>query len=102
MANRTEELSGIEGEGVAPKKIKRLDNAINAWRSHVTERMDILEKEVAARDKVVAIMHEEGLTSYPYWITDDEKKLVVLDSTEKLMMKKASDGEPSETDVDDD
>lgn len=100
MANRTEELPGVEGEGVSPKKIKRLDNAINAWRSYMTERMDVLEKEVEARNKVVSIMHEEGVTSYPYWVTDDEKKMVVLDSTEKLKLKKAEDAEELENEND--
>jgi hypothetical protein len=96
---KTEELSGMEGEGVTPKKIKRLENAIEKWRGYVTQRMAVLESEVEARDNVIAIMHAENLTKYPYWIDDEVQKVLVLDSTEKLKLKKpeasedADDGE---------
>ena len=101
MAAKTEELPGVEGEGVSVKKIKRLDNAITAWRGFVEERMALTESEVAARDKVVSIMHEEGITKYPYWASDDEQKLVVLDKTEKLKLKNAASAEADESGKDD-
>jgi hypothetical protein len=97
---KTEDLEGIQGEGVSPKKIKRLDTAIASWRGFVTDRMDALEKEIEARDKVLNIMHAENLTLYPYWISDDEKRNVVLDRTEKLKLMKAKDGEPELEDAD--
>src|SRR5580700_1466356 len=95
---KTEELPGVEGEGVGPQKnIKALDNAVADWRSKVAERMALTEKEVEARNKVVSLMHKHNLTKYPYWETDDEKKLLVLDSTEKLKLTKAVEAEESET-----
>ena len=90
MAAKTEELPGVEGEGVSVKKIKRLDNAIATWRDNVTNRMSWTEKEVASRDKVMVIMHEEGVRKYPYSESDDEQKIVELDMSEKLKFKNAA------------
>lgn len=94
----------MTGEGIAPKKIKRLDNACDRWRELIAQRQAVLEEEVKARDKVVAIMHEEGIVCYPYFVDDDTRKLLILDSTEKLKLKKAEEtgSEPSDTDVNDD
>ena len=86
---KTDEIPGIEGEGVSPKKIKKLDNAIEKWRSFVGQRMAVLESEIEARNNVVAIMHAENLTKYPYWEDDETQKVVILDTTEKLKLKKA-------------
>ena len=100
---KTEELPAMEGDGVGPqKKIRRLDNAIAAWRENVTNRMSWTEKEVESRDKVMTILHEEGIQRYRYQESDDEVKFVELDSTEKLKYKNASVPEASETDVNDD
>lgn len=95
---KTDDLEGMTGAGVAPKKIKRLDNAIEKWRAIVEERMALTESEVDARDKVIEIMHEESVKSYPYWTSDDEQRLVVLDSTEKLKLKKAGTAEVKDGD----
>jgi hypothetical protein len=98
---RTEELQGIEGEGVAPKRIKRLDNAVEKWRSIVADRQALTEKEVEARDKCVEIMHQEGLKTYRYWDSDDDQKDLVLIGAEKLKLQKIKDvAEGSETDAD--
>lgn len=100
---KTDDLPEMTGDGVAPKKIKKLDNAIEAWRGFVEKRMELTESEVAARDKCIFIMHAEGLTKYPYWVSDDEQKLLVLESNEKLKLKNAvfDDGETADdTDVD--
>lgn len=86
----TDELPGVEGPGVSPKKIKRLDNAIANWRENVTNRMALTEKEVASRGKVMLIMNEEGVAKYTYQESDDEQKIVELDKTEKLKFKNAA------------
>lgn len=90
----------MEGEGVAPKKIKRLDNAIAAWRSIVEQRMNLTENEVVARDKVQTIMQEEKLTKYPYWVDDETQKDVVLDETVKVKMTKHKDNGDADADLD--
>jgi len=93
----TQDLPGVEGEGVADRKIKSLDNAIADWRDAVKRRMALTEEEVAASAKVVDLMHKNALTTYPYYDDDDEKKNVVLEGTEKLRMKKVkAAAEPSE------
>jgi hypothetical protein len=100
---KTEELSGMEGEGIAVKKIAALDKAVETWRAYVEQRMSLTEKEVEARDKCIALMHKHNVVCYRYWISDEEQKLLVLDSTEKLKLKKADAAdEPSKTDVEDD
>lgn len=95
---KTDELPGVEGEGVGPqKKIKSLDTATGDWRDLVDKRMALTEREVEARNKVVDLMHKHNLKSYPYWETDDDQKVLVLDSTEKLKLKKPDvDQEPAE------
>ena len=93
---KTADLAGIEGEGVAPKSIARLDKAIGKWRGIVSERMSMTEKEADAKKVVNQIMHEENVSLYLY--TDDgdvEKECVIVDSV-KLRRRK------TEKDEDDD
>ena len=99
---KTEEIPGMTGEGVSPKKIKALDNAIADWRSIVEDRMNLTEREVSAAAKVTELLHKHNLTSYPYWVDDETQKLVVLEGKEKLKLKKAESAEASETGVNDD
>lgn len=86
---KTDELSGIEGPGVSPVKNKRLDNAIAKWRGIVATRMDLTEQEVKAKEGVVGIMHELNIGLYRYQDDDDEVRVVILDTTEKLKFKKS-------------
>ena len=102
MAAKTEELPGVEGEGVTPKKIKALDTAIDDWRAIVQKRMDLTEKEVEASQRVTDLMHKHGLTAYPYWVDDETQKLVVLEGKEKLKLKKAESAEAAEEPGDED
>lgn len=93
--NVTEEIPGMEGQGVAPvKRIKGLDDAIETWRDFVDKRMALTKKEVESRSKVVELMHKHGLTSYPVTLGDDTEKVLELDTKEKLKLKKNDeDGE---------
>lgn len=86
MAKVTEDLNGMTGAGVAAVKIKRLDNAISAWRETVSARMELSEEEVKRRDKVEAIMKEEGVKKYAYWLDDETQKDVLLDESIKVKM----------------
>ena len=84
---RTEELPGVEGEGVSPKRIKKLDNAVAQWRATVAARQELIDKEGESRDKVLLIMRQEGVTQYHYYDEDDEEKLLVIEGTEKVKLK---------------
>ena len=88
---KTDDLPGVEGEGVAPKRIKALDNACGKWRAIVAERQLLTEKECEARDKVLALMHEHGVTKYHYYDDDDEKKLLCIEANEKVKLKAIKD-----------
>jgi hypothetical protein len=92
---KTEDLNGMTGEGVSPKRIKAIDDATDEWRAAVTKRQNLLEKEVELRDAVVALMHKHGVTKYRYNVDDDTTKLLVLVGSEKLKLAK----EESEEDV---
>jgi hypothetical protein len=86
---KTDDLPGVTGEGVSPKRIKKLDNAVELWRERVTARQAVLLEEIEARDNCVAIMHAEGLKTYRYFDGDEEQpRDLILDSTEKLKLKK--------------
>lgn len=87
----TQELPGVEGEGVSQKRIIALDNAIGAWRSVVEKRMNLTEEECAAREKVMEVMHAENVTVYRYLGADDEVKIVELIVGEKVKFKNPED-----------
>lgn len=87
---------GLKGEGVEKVKIKGLDSAIQKWETAKSERAAKLTEEIAAKQKVFALMkthqgelpkNEAGFTIY-----DDGEKTYILE--EKLKSKKHdSDGE---------
>lgn len=96
---KTDELDGIEGAGVSPqKRIKSLDNAIEEWRGNVEKRMALAKKECESRDKVIDLLHKNGVTRYPWSNSDDEEKILRLDATEKLKLAKPEDEENSNED----
>lgn len=97
MADKTAELSGMEGEGVAVKKIKALDAAIDEWRGNVDKRMALSKKEVQSRTKVIELMHKHGVNRYPWRNGDDDEKMLKLDATEKLKLEAVeAAGDPGE------
>ena len=81
---KTADLPGVEGEGVARKRIKKLDEAIDVWRQLVTKRMALSDKESEAKEQVNAIMHAEGIEVYLYTDDGDVEKECVLVETVKL------------------
>jgi hypothetical protein len=88
---KTNDLPRVEGEGVAPKRHPALDSAIEEWRDFAVKRMALTEKEAAARDKVVTMMHQRNLTVYPYDDGGDDRRNVVLEGAEKLKLQKVKD-----------
>jgi hypothetical protein len=102
MSTRTDDLPAMTGDGVAPVKIKALDNRVEKWREIVAERMAMTEKEVEARDAVIEVMREKGIQSYVWHDGDDTKRLVKLVAKEKLKLEKDKYGEAPETDINDD
>ena len=94
MANKTDDLSGMTGEGVARKKIASLDSAIDEWRKIVKRRMALTESEAEAKAKVYEVMHKYGLETYLY--TDDgdvEKECVLVESVKLRKIKTDDDDE---------
>ena len=53
-----DDLQGIEGPGVAPVRIKELDQAIDAYVAERDKRMTMTKKEVAAKTKLSELMHK--------------------------------------------
>lgn len=60
------DLPAIEGEGVAPKKIKAIEVAADDYVEKRDTRMSWTEKEVAARNKLITLMKEHGLEKYRF------------------------------------
>jgi hypothetical protein len=90
---KTNDLPGVEGPGVAREKIQALDNRIEKWRDCIDARMKLLEKEVEARDAVIAFMKEKGLTLYRWQGDDHGEGILTLDAVEKLKLKRADEME---------
>jgi hypothetical protein len=96
---KTDDLPGVEGEGVsAQKKNPKLESAITEWRDVVGKRQKLTEKEVAAKAEVDRLMHADGLVRYLYEVDDEDVREVVLEETVKYRRPKKTD----EDDDDDD
>jgi hypothetical protein len=54
------DLPGMKGKGVAPARIKQLDNLAEAYVVERDKRLLQTPKEVAAKQKLIAAMHTHG------------------------------------------
>ena len=63
---KIDDLPGIEGEGVAQKKIPAVTKAANRYVEVRDQRMSLTEKEVDAKAVLLNAMHENGLTIYRF------------------------------------
>lgn len=72
----TEDLNGMEGPGVARRKIKPLEDAIDAWNSVKEKRMALTEKEAEAKAAVRLLMEKNEVAIYRYGEGDHEVVLV--------------------------
>lgn len=85
------DLPNVEGEGVAPKKIKAIDIAADEYVTIRDKRMAMTEKEVAARDKLVDLMKQNGLEVYFY----SDQKVYIKHGQDKVRVC-TNDGEAPE------
>ena len=89
---KSDELPGVEGEGVSPQKPnKALEAAITEWRDVVGKRQKLTEKEVATKAEVDRIMHADGIRRYLYEADDEDVREVVLEETVKYRRPKKTD-----------
>ena len=95
MPRKQEDLPAIEGEGVAPKKIKEIEIAAGDYVSIRDKRMALTEKEVLARQTLVELMRKHGLTNYRY----DEEEVVLIEGEFKVKVRLV-DPERSESEED--
>lgn len=94
MAKKQEELP-IEGEGVSKPKIKAIDKAADKYVEVRDARMEMTEKEIAAKAVLLNAMHEAGLTEYQY----GDMKVIVKPGKENVKVKNV---DFDENDPDDD
>ncbi len=80
MARPEQEEIGLTGPGVERKKIKPLEDAIDAWNVIKEKRMGLTEKEIEAKAAVRVLMEKHGLELYRY----DEGHEVILASNVKV------------------
>jgi len=70
----TEDLQGMEGEGVSRRKIKAVETASDNYVEVRDKRMKLTEQEVEARAVLIQKMRDNNITEYVY---DDHKVLLV-------------------------
>ena len=80
MPKKAPELPGMERKGV-----KQIEDAAEEYSELRDKRMALLEKEVAAKAKLIDVMHKHECTVYRY---DDI--VVQLLPTEKVKVRKLS------------
>jgi hypothetical protein len=85
MAAKTDDLPGVEGEGVSRKKIKGLEDAIETWNGIKEKRMALTKKEIEARAVVESLLTKHELKRYQY---DDDHEVIVEN---KLKVHKLSE-----------
>ena len=100
MAKRTEDLPGVEGEGVSPLKIPDLDRAIVKYERKKEARCQASPDELAAKKELRDCLHEhrdelpktsDGVPFYRY----DERDYLL---EEKLKVRKVDDGSEDDED----
>ena len=90
---KTDDLPGVEGEGVSRKKIKSVEVAADNYCDIRDRRMSLTEKEVEARTVLISKMKEHGLSEYVY----DDHKVVLLPGVEKVKVRTVDgDGDADE------
>lgn len=90
MANKQDDLTGVEGEGVSLKKIKAVDEAFGALLGARGSRMKYATKEKEAQAELIALMEKHNLSIYNY----DDRVYVLADIKKvKLKPKDEDDGE---------
>lgn len=97
---KTSDLPGIKGPGVAPKRIKAVDEKAEEYVKVRDRRMGLTKKEVQAKAELIDILHKnsesigadsEGIMRYEY----DDVVVELSPGKEQLKVRTASspDGE---------
>jgi len=86
---RNDELPGVVGEGVAPVKIKTVDNAFEDLLAHRGKRMSSGVKEQEAAAVLTDLFHKHNLKCYYF----DEVKYVLKGKEKIVKAPKDVDGE---------
>lgn len=94
MAKKTQELPGIEGEGVSAVHIPEVDQLAEAYVKERDKRLRVMPKEVAAKLKLIDAMHAhakklmlpDGSLTYRY----DEMVITLEPGKEKLKVRDVS------------
>lgn len=89
------DLPAIEGEGVAPKRIKALEVAADNYVDRRDTRMKLTEEEVAARSKLAELMKQHNLTIYRF----GDEQVEVKPGKDKVKVRKV-DGTETEDEGD--
>ncbi len=94
------ELPGIEGPGVAPISIPRIDKLAAAYVRERDKRCEMTPKEIAAKQKLISALHDnvdkigrdkDGVLTYRF----DDMVIVLKPGKESLKVKAIdTEGEP--------
>jgi hypothetical protein len=92
---RTPDLPGVTGKGVAPKRIKAVDEKAEEYVKVRDRRMALTKKEVQAKNELIDILHknaesigadDEGIMRYEY----DDVVVELAPGKEQLKVRTAS------------
>lgn len=92
---KTSDLPGITGKGVAPVRIKAVDDAAEEYVKVRDRRMGLTKKEVQAKQTLIDLLHknsekigadEEGIMRYEY----DDVVVELSPGKETLKVRTAS------------
>lgn len=89
MPEKETDLPEMTGDGVAPKKLKSMDDALEAMLSAREKRMSYGEKEGEAQANLVKLFKKNNLTAYFY----DGKKFVLVDIEKVKVERKPKEDE---------
>jgi hypothetical protein len=70
----------------APPKIRKIEEAAQAYRETRDRRMKLTEREVTAKDFLINLMHEHNIKTYKY---DDGEGQIEIKITDKENVKVA-------------
>jgi len=98
MPNRTEELPGVEGVGVSPKRIPEVEAAADAYVIARDKRQALTTKEVEAKERLSEVLHkhageigrhpETKEIRYVYNGGDKDRRVVTCKPTEEKLTVK--------------
>ncbi len=76
----------MKGNGLERPANKKIEEAADEYADLRDQRMAVLAKEIAAKEKLLFIMHQHKLTTYKY-----DGRIVELLPTEKVKVRDEDD-----------